>query len=98
MSQINIQELTERKTVESFPNILITNPNEAVPVVVRTLEKGDMQLIMEYNGVRKVIDKISPSAFNVHKLVRVLGSIQYVLASNLSIEIKEISDYLNCIN
>ena len=98
MSQIDIKELTERKTQESFPNILITNPNEAVPVVVRTLEKGDMQLIMEYNGARKVVAKISRSALNVHKLIRVLNSVEYFIAPGSSITINEISDYLSCIN
>ena len=41
---INIQELTERKTSESFPNVLILTPNETLPVIVRTLEKGDSRV------------------------------------------------------
>lgn len=97
MSQIDIKELTERKTQESFPNILILNPNETVPVVVRTLEKGDMQLIMEYNGARKVVAKISKSAYNVHKLLRVLGSIDYYIGPNAGITISTVADYLSCI-
>ena len=97
MSQIDIKELTERKTQESFPNILITNPNEAVPVVVRTLEKGDMQLIMEYNGARKVVAKISKSAFNIHKLIRVLNSVEYFIGPGVNITIESIEDYLSCI-
>lgn len=91
---INIQELTERKTSESFPNVLILTPNETLPVIVRTLEKGDMQLIVEFNGKRKVVAKISPSAYNVDRLIRTLGTISYRRSVEDVIEISDIETYL----
>jgi hypothetical protein len=91
---INIQELTERKTSESFPNVLILTPNETLPVIVRTLEKGDMQLIVEFNGKRKVVAKISPSAYNVDRLIRTLGTISYRRSVEDVVEISDIETYL----
>lgn len=91
---INIQELTERKTSESFPNVLVLTPNETLPVIVRTLEKGDMQLIVEFNGKRKVVAKISPSAYNVDRLIRTLGTISYRRSVEDVVEISDIETYL----
>lgn len=91
---INIQELTERKTSESFPNMLVLTPNETLPVIVRTLEKGDMQLIVEFNGKRKVVAKISPSAYNVDRLIRTLGTISYRRSVEDVVEISDIETYL----
>ena len=91
---INIQELTERKTSESFPNVLILTPNETLPVIVRTLEKGDMQLIVEFNGKRKVVAKISHSAYNVDRLIRTLGTISYRRSVEDVVEISDIETYL----
>lgn len=95
---INIQELTEKRTSESYPNITINNPNDAAVVVLtRALEKGDMQVIIKHKGVRKVVAKISPSAFNIDKLLRVLGEVDYVMGQNASITITSVEDYLTCI-
>lgn len=91
---INIQELTERKTSEVFPNMLVLTPNETLPVIVRTLEKGDMQLIVEFNGKRKVVAKISPSAYNVDRLIRTLGTISYRRSVEDVVEIRDIETYL----
>lgn len=91
---INIQELTERKTSEVFPNMLVLTPNETLPVIVRTLEKGDMQLIVEFNGKRKVVAKISPSAYNVDRLIRTLGTISYRRSVKDVVEIRDIETYL----
>lgn len=97
MSQIDISELTNRKTSAEYPSILITAPNETLPVVVRTLEKGDMQLIVELNGVRKVVSRISPSAYNVDKLLRTTGHISYRKSPSEIIEVRDIPTYLSCV-
>lgn len=94
---IDIQELTERKTSERFPNVLIKTPNETLPVVVRTLEKGDMQLIVEFNGRRKVVDEISQSAYNIDKLIRTVGNISYRKDSNQVFDVGDIVTYLSCV-
>ncbi len=94
---INVEELIARKTSESFPNVLITTPNETLPVVVQTLEKGDMQLIVELKGQRKVVSRISESALNIDKLLRTVGPIIYRKSSEEAIEIQDIPAYLSCV-
>ena len=94
---INLEELTSRKTSETYPNIVITQPNDTVPVVVKTLEEGDMQLIIEWNGRRKVVARISPSAYNINKLLRTTNSIFYNLGSGSMVELTDIETYLSCV-
>ncbi len=94
---ISVEELIARKTSEGFPNVLVTTPNETLPVVVQTLEKGDMQLIVELKGQRKVVARISESAFNIDKLLRTVGPIFYRKSVEEAIEIRDIPTYLSCV-
>lgn len=94
---IDIEELTRRKTSESFPNIVINNLNVTLPVIIQSLEKGDMQLIIEHNGIRKVPIRISESAINIDRLIRGCGKITYVKNESESYEINSVLDYLQCV-
>lgn len=95
--KINIERLTESRTSEVFPNVLITNPTDVVPTVVEALEKGDMQLIVEWQGKKKVVARISESAGNIDKLLRVLKHITYSKSQDERIVINSISEYLDCV-
>ena len=95
--KINIERLTESRTSEIFPNVLITNPTDVVPTVVEALEKGDMQLIVEWQGKKKVVARISESAGNIDKLLRVLKHITYSKSQDERIVINSISEYLDCV-
>jgi hypothetical protein len=97
MSQIDIKELTERRTSEVFPNVVILTPNDTLPVVIRTLEKGDMQLIVEFKGQRKVVANISQSAVNISRLIRTVGTISYHKSAEDVYEVGDISTYLSCV-
>ena len=94
---IDIEELTERKASETFPNIVIPIPNDNIPVVIKSLEKGDMQLIVEFKGKRKVVARISESALNIDKLIRTVGEVTYCSNSGSSVEVRDVTTYLNCI-
>lgn len=94
---INIEQVTERRTDEQFPNVVIPTPNDTLVVVIPTLEKGDMQLITEFKGKRKVLARISQSAYNIDRLLRTVGNLQYRLSAEKEVEIKDISSYLSCI-
>lgn len=91
---MKIEELVERKVGINFPAIQIITPNDTVPLIVTTLEKGDMQVILEYNGKRKVICSISQSALSVNQLLRTVGSLKYLKSENETIIISSIEDYL----
>lgn len=91
---MKIEELVERKVGINFPAIQIITPNDTIPLIVTTLEKGDMQVILEYNGKRKVICSISQSALSVNQLLRTVGSLKYLKSENETIIISSIEDYL----
>ena len=92
---IDIQELTQRRTNASYPNFLLPTLNASVPVVVRTLEKGDLQLVVQHEGKEKVVTTISPSAYNVDKLLRTTSQLIYRKSETEVIEVKSITDYLS---
>lgn len=94
---IDIEKLTERTASEKFPNIVITMPNDNLPVVIKSLEKGDMQLIVEFQGKRKVVARISESALNIDKLIRTVGLVNYCSSKKSSVEVADVTTYLNCI-
>ena len=95
--KINIQKLVSQQTSLKYPNIVITTPNQTLPVIVRCLEKGDMQFIIEMNGIRKAVSPISPSAYNINMLLRSQSNIVYNKSPSESFEIHSIEEYLNCI-
>lgn len=94
---INLEELTSRKTVEEYPNIVIVNPNDTVPVVIKSLEEGETQLIIEWQGKRKCVKRISKSAYNIDKLLRTTGSIFLNFGGEKRIEVPDIETYLSCV-
>lgn len=94
---MNIQELTTNRVSLGYPNIVIMRPNQTLPVTIQSLESGPIQLIMEFKGQRKVVKSISPSAFNIDKLLRTLGSITYNLDSAISKEIYSVEEYMRLV-
>lgn len=92
---MNITELTTNKTTKSYPNIFVI-PNIAAPAIVRNLQEGDIQLIMEHNGVKKVVSRISPSARNMDMILRVIGPFEYNKSEIEKFQIKCVQDYLDC--
>ena len=94
---MNIQELTTNKVTLNYPNILILKPNMTLPVTINSLEAGNVQLIMEFKEQRKVIKCISPSAFNIHKLLRTIGHFTYNLNEVVSEEIYSVEDYMRLV-
>ena len=94
---IDIEGLVARRTEENFPYFLITHPNDTLHPVTRSLEQGDVQLVVEYKGVRKCVARMSRSAYNVDKLLRTTGPIEYVIAEGVSTTISSVEEYLGCV-
>lgn len=97
MNQIDIESLTSRRSSEVFPNFLVNNPNDTIPLIVPSLEMGDYQLIIDLNGNRKVIARISLSAYNVDRLIRCTGSLIYRQSSEVSHVLLNVEKYLEVV-
>lgn len=94
---VSVEELVQRKTKQSFPNIKITEPNETMAAIVKLLETGDMQLIVEKDGKKRVVGYISESALNISKLLRTVSRLYYVKSETNEFEISHIEQYLDCV-
>lgn len=97
MSQIDVSKLTQRTTGQAYPFIRVDNPTQCLPVIVQSLEKGDTQLVVELNGVKKCVTRVSLSAFNIDKLIRCGGDVVFIKDEQTTIGITSIEDYLSCV-
>ncbi len=94
MESVDVKDLVEHKTKISYPSIRINNPNNTVPLVIQSLEEGDVQLFIEYNGERKSVLFISESALNIHKLLRTCGEISFYKSKDDMRTVTTIEQYL----
>lgn len=79
-------------------HILIHDINDTTPLVVQLLEDGDVPVIAEYNGQRRIMKRMSTSAYNIDKILRTHKEIEYVDGEGLHTPIKTIRDYLEVIS
>lgn len=93
---LDVASFGQRKAqVTRYLEVLELNPT--YPLVVGLLEEGELQVIAEYKGQRRVIANISESAYNVDKLLRTHGELKYVTETGESYPIKSVIDYLEVI-
>lgn len=69
--QLDVDALRSRAVTMPYPHISIVDLNKCVPLVISTLEEGDVPLLGTLNGVTKIVKKISKSSMNINKLIRV---------------------------
>lgn len=87
-----------RQTVKvGYPYVEITRFNESLPVVVSSLSEGDMSLTAEYKGTVKIVKRISPSAFNIDKLIRTGQELEVHVSSEVAVIVKSVAEYLGVI-
>ena len=72
LNKIDPEAVRSRATnVVPYPNIRLLELNKCVPLIVSTLETGDVALIGTLNGVTKILCKISLTLGNITKLLAV---------------------------
>lgn len=67
---IDPQALTKKVNVK-YPYFLATDADMSFNLMLRNLEEGDMTLCLKHDGTVYVTKKISRSAYNVEKLLRI---------------------------
>lgn len=92
-NQLDVESLRSRSTTIPYPHIKIEDLNKWVPVVVSSLEKGDVPLLGTFKGVTKIVSYVSKSAVNFSKLLRVT-SLSIALSETESTEITSVLDYM----
>lgn len=93
---INVEELVSRKTSRAYPNIEV-NFSQTLPLLTTDLEKGDIQVILDYNGKLKCVCSISSSARNIKLLLDCTGNIIYNKSPEESYDIQCVQEYLDLV-
>lgn len=78
-----------------YPSVLIESKNvDALPVIMQSLEPGEVSVIFEYGGKFNVVNqKISSSALTLNKLLRVY-KFTILKDSNTQYPVRKTSDIL----
>lgn len=95
VKELDIETFNKHYVDAEYPALLITNPTQAlVPVLKSCLYNGDLPVIVEFNGTRKLMRKMAESAYNVLSLLNVCSGIVYIDQNGESHTINRIEDYL----
>lgn len=94
---VDVEGLTHKSVTLRYPYIEITNINDTTPLILSVLEKGDITVIGEYKGQRRVLGSISDSAYNMDKILRTHETFNYVEKDCVT-EIDSIRKYLEVLS
>lgn len=95
---LDVSTFKNRYVETTYPNFeLIGDINECIPLVTSLLREGDIMLFISYKGEKKVVRSISPTAYNIDKLLRVSKGIRINKSETEFQDIHKISDYMEAL-
>lgn len=95
VKELDISTFNKKYVDLKVPAIIITKPTDAlVPVLKSCMYDGEVSLVLEVKGERKLVRKISESAYNMISLLKVSSGIIFVDEERKEHNITCISDYL----
>lgn len=94
---MDVAAFSKTSVKADYPSFELFEINDTLPVVVSALEKGDMPLIAHHNGQRKVVCRVSPSAFNVDKILLTQGNLKFNIDESKSVDISSVKEYLEVV-
>lgn len=95
---ITVSEFVSERVSVEYPCFVFKEGNDPLVVMYNNLEEGNMSLIFDTGTMRKTFPKkISGSAYNVQKLLRVISKLYYYNEKGESFEIKSVFDYLDAV-
>lgn len=94
---LDVDKFSSRESSLSYPYFELGDLNDVTPLVVGVLDNGDIPLVGQYKGVTKILRRVSSSAFNVSKLLRIQLSVTYHKSETESYPLRNILDYLEVV-
>lgn len=94
---LDVDAFSQRKSSMVYPNFELSEINDTLPVVVQSLEKGEVPLLAHHQGQCRIVMKISLAAANVSKLIRTQGMLIYNADEQHSSELYSVRDYLEVV-
>lgn len=86
-------DLTNEHISMPYPHLMMSNPNDAVALVLTSLPTGDLPVLCTYKGSTRQLTKIRRSALTILPLSKVV-SLDYVKSATDSVPIKSPCDIL----
>lgn len=90
---LDVDSFSQRKT-HIDRCIEIGELNATTPLVVPNLEVGELPLVGSFKGQRRVLVRISESAYNIDKLLRTHGVLKYIDENGNMHVVNSVVDYL----
>ncbi len=97
ITSLDIDEFNKRFVSKDYPCIVIEKPSDPLVLTLNVLIKGDMPLIVSYNGQQIEIARIDISAYNILMLLEVLDELIFVDLNQQAHVIKTVPEYLEVI-
>jgi len=94
---LDVEKFSSKESTLTYPYFELLNLNDVVPLTVSALDKGDIPLIGHHKDMTKILCRISSSAFNVSKLLRVQLTLIYHKSESESFTLKNVLDYLEVV-
>ena len=96
-SSVNVREFSAAKAAEEFPNVEVGGLNDTFALVLSLLEEGNIPLIANHANERRIMGKISPSAYNIKKLLQTQDSLKVNISNDKSVDINCLKDYMEVV-
>lgn len=89
--------LTNDEIDMPYPHLYVTNPTDAVALVLTALPRGELSVLCEHKGLLKRIGSIEVSAINLLKLSKVCELSYFQTAENVQL-LKTSIDIMEALN
>lgn len=80
-----------------YPHLRLLEPSDAVALVLPSMEKGDLPVICEYEGITRKLGNIRYSALAIATLVKI-SKLRLCKDENTSVAIDSVSDVLEAMS
>lgn len=95
-SRIDIDSLVSRPVDVPYPHIYLGEISRYAATVVKKLPEGNLPILATHKEVTKIVARVSRSAYNVNKLIRV-SDVTLKVNEDTSIKIEDIRDYMEAL-
>lgn len=95
--KLDVEAFASQRVSAVYPCFEIVSFNDTLPLVISSLEKGDIPLVAVHEGKKKIACRISSTAFNISKLLRTQGELICFKSATEFRHVNRIQDYLEVI-
>lgn len=95
--QLDLKKFDVPKVSVNYPNFYINAISNASVVVFQLLDEGEVPLIVEHKGERRIVKRISLSAYNMSRLLRIHDKVCFCVSEENTVEVTDVETYMEVI-